>query len=50
MGTFKEWYAANRNSEILRIDYMESVYDLPKSERPTFRQWCKERYDFENRY
>ena len=50
METFKEWYAANKDSEILRIEYIESVFDLPKKERPTFRQWCKKRYEYENNY
>ena len=48
METFKEWYAENKDSEILRMEYDESVFDLPKKERPTFRQWCKQRYDYNN--
>lgn len=50
METFNKWYQENKNSEILRIEYIESVCDLPKEERPTFRQWCKARYEFEIRY
>jgi hypothetical protein len=50
METFREWYAENKNSEILHNEYRESVFDLPKSERPTFRQWCIEHYEFENNY
>ena len=52
METFKEWYSANKDSEILRVEYIESVFDLPKKERPTFRQWCKKRYEYkyENNY
>ena len=49
MDTFKEWYEENKNSEILRMEYEESVFDLPKKERPSFKRWCKERYEFENR-
>lgn len=44
METFKEWYDANRDSEILRIEYIESVSDLPKKDRPSFKAWCKEYY------
>ncbi len=45
METFKEWYSENKDSEILRIEYIESVSDLEKKDRPSFKSWCKEYYN-----
>jgi len=45
METFKNWYNENKDSEILKIEYIESVYDLPKKDRPSFKAWCKEYYN-----
>lgn len=47
--SFAEWYAENRESEILRNEYLEAVYDLPKGEKPTFKQWCKTYYEYQER-
>lgn len=48
-GTFKEWFEANKQSEILHERYME--YKCGTDEKPIliFRQWAKTVYEFETK-
>lgn len=42
---FSSWYEGNKHTESLRDEYINSIYKLAVSERPSFKEWCKQRYD-----
>lgn len=48
IGSFKQWY--NENAAILKQEYIEEVGDEPRELRPSFKEWCKERYEWLKEY
>lgn len=48
--SFSSWYSENKESETLWDEYADYTSETPKIDRLSFREWCKEKYEWIKEY